>query len=60
MTRRASEARVCSPPDIADGGLAHSSRANPSPLRAAVHPLVERVPAEDLELVLEVRVGRIP
>ena len=35
MTSRASEARVCSPPDSAVGGLAHSSRANPSPLSAA-------------------------
>ena len=29
MTRRASDARVCSPPDSADGGLAHSSRVKP-------------------------------
>ena len=34
MTRRASDARVCSPPDSAEGGFAHSSRANPSPLSA--------------------------
>ena len=34
MTRRASDARVCSPPDNADGGFAHSSRVNPRPLSA--------------------------
>ena len=34
MTSRASEARVCSPPDSADGGFAHSSRVKPSPVSA--------------------------
>ena len=34
MTSRASDALVCSPPDSADGGFAHSSRVKPSPLSA--------------------------
>ena len=57
MTSRASDARVCSPPDSADGGLAHSSRVNPSPRQRALDPLVERVAAEDLVLVQELGVG---
>ena len=59
MTSRASDARVCSPPDSADGGLAHSSRREPEPAQRRVDPLVERVAAEDLELVLELGVARL-
>ena len=59
MTRRASDARVCSPPDMADGGFAHSSLAKPRPLQGGVDALVERVPAEDIELMLEIGVRGI-
>ena len=56
MTRRASDARVCSPPDNADGGLAHSVAGEPETRQGALDALVERVAAEDLVLVEELRV----
>ena len=59
MTSRASDARVCSPPDSAVGGFAHSSRREAEPGQRRVDPLVQRVAAEDLVAVQEVRVGRL-
>ena len=59
MTRRANEARVCSPPDIAAGRLGPLGPGEAEAAQRRVHALVQGVAAEDLELVLEVRVGRL-
>ena len=59
MTSRASAARVCSPPDSAVGGLAHSGCVKPETRQRRVDALIERVAAEHVELVLEVGVGRV-
>ena len=56
ITRRASDARVCSPAGHRGRRLASTRRGEPEPAQRRVDPLVERVAAQDVELVLEVRV----
>ena len=57
MTRRASAARVCSPPDRADRRLGPLVAGEPEAAQRGVDALVEGVATEHLEAVLQVGVG---